>query len=114
MKSLYHITTETEFNAAKPAGKYYSAKFAEEKFIHCSYAHQVVKVANARFAGQKDLVLLEIDPTKLSSPVVDEDLYNANELFPHIYGPLELSAVLEVLSFPCGSDKKFALPKTTN
>lgn len=112
MTPIYHITTEAEFIAAKAVGEYYPAKFSEEGFIHCSYLHQVVKVANARFTGLEGLVLIEIDPAKLISKVIDEDLYNAEELFPHIYGPLELAAVGEVFSFPYGSDDKFELPSS--
>lgn len=112
MTPIYHITTEAEFVAAKAVGEYYPAKFSEEGFIHCSYLHQVVKVANARFAGLEGLVLIEINPAKLSSKVVDEDLYNAKELFPHIYGPLKLAAVVEVHLFPSGTDGKFNLPRS--
>lgn len=114
MRPLYHITTEAEFNAAKAFGKYYPEKFEEEGFIHCSHLHQVVKVANARFAGLAGLVLIEIEPTKLSSEVIEEDLYDANELFPHIYGPLELQAVIKVHQFPCELDNSFKLPTGLN
>jgi uncharacterized protein (DUF952 family) len=82
-------------------------------FIHCSKAGQILRVANLVFAGQHGLVLLEIDPGRLTSLLRWEpgaDL--ATELFPHIYGPINLDAVLHVIDFEPGPDGKFHLPKS--
>ena len=80
---------------------YEPAAFGREGFIHCSYAHQVAGVANRIFKGRQDLVLLEIDPARLDCTVVDENLEGGSELFPHIYGRLQMSAVIAVRAFPC-------------
>jgi uncharacterized protein (DUF952 family) len=63
--------------------------------------HQVVKVANARYAGVSDLVLLCIDPVRLDAPLRYEiGDPGSDERFPHLYGDLELDAVVSVLDFP--------------
>ena len=72
----------------------------------------MVATANRIFRGRKDLVLLEIDPLQLACPVVDENLEGGSELYPHIYGPLSLPAVLAVHAFPPDADGAFSLPAT--
>ena len=96
---IYHITSAGEARAAGESGEYAPEAFALEGFIHCSYAHQLPSVANARFKGRTGLVLLEIDPAQLNCKVVDENLEGGTELFPHIYGRLPMSAVVRIRDF---------------
>lgn len=106
---LYHITSAREARAAAQAGRYTPHAFNREGFIHCSYVHQVVATANRTFRGRTDLVLLEIDPALLGCNVVDENLEGGAELFPHIYGRLPMSAVVQVHAFPCDAAGVFAM-----
>ena len=108
MTRLYHITSETDAQKAAQAGEYTPAAFDREGFIHCSYAHQILATANRIFRGRRDLVLLEIDPALLGCKVVDENLEGGAELFPHIYGRLPMSAVVQTHMFPCDSAGSFA------
>jgi uncharacterized protein (DUF952 family) len=112
MTTIFHITTLEEADAAARVHSYAPQAFADEGFIHCSYPHQIRAVANRRFAGRSDLVLLEIDPQRLSCRVVAENLEGGTEQFPHIYGRLPISAVMRVVAFPCGSDGRFELPES--
>lgn len=107
---LFHITGRDEWAAAQAAGEYLPAAFAREGFIHCSYERQVEKSARKHFAGRTDLVLLEIDRTAVPSRIVDENLSGGSDLFPHIYGPLPVSAVHTVFDYPPGPDGTFPLP----
>ena len=104
---LFHIASRVEVERGKRTGTYIPDAFAREGFIHCSYAEQVIQVANRLFAGRRDLVLLEIDPQRLSCPVVDENLEGGMELFPHIYGHLPMTAVLAIHPFPCDERGRF-------
>jgi uncharacterized protein (DUF952 family) len=107
---LFHITTVDE---ARQAGAVYVPRaFDVEGFIHCSYLRQICEVANRRFAGRADLVLLEIDRHRLTVPVVDENLEGGLELFPHVYGRLPMTAVARIHEFPCDAGGRFALPGT--
>ena len=108
--TIYHITSADEATAAARSGTYAPKAFHADGFIHCSYPRQVRDVANRRFSGRTDLVLLAIDPTKLACEVVDENLEGGTDLFPHIYGRLPMSAVVEVHPFPCRADGRFDLP----
>ena len=110
MTAIFHITSAREAERAAGAGEYAPAAFEADGFVHCSYAHQVIGVANARYRGRAGLVLLEIDRARVAGRVVDENLEGRDELFPHIYGRVPMSAVVVVHDFPCERDGRFELP----
>jgi len=110
MSPIYHIAPAAHIERAARAGQYVPDAFATDGFIHCSRAHQVKRVADAYFAGQRNLVLLEIDPSKLTCPVVDENLTGGADLYPHIYGPLPMTAVISVRELLSDAQGSFSLP----
>ena len=107
---ILHITTRAEWEAARALGDYRLDTLDSEGFIHCSTPQQVLGPANALYHGQDDLVLLVIDPAQLTAELVYEDCYEAGETFPHLYGPLNLDAVVRVVPFPPLPDGTFTLP----
>ncbi len=102
---ILHIATDTDW--AAPADTYAPSGWESEGFVHCSDEMQVVRTANRVFAGRRDLTLLEIDPERLSAELVWEDTSGAGEKFPHIYGPIEVEAVVSVVLFAAGDDGGF-------
>jgi len=108
MAIIFHITKREAWNEAKATGVYSTEMFPVEGFIHCSTEDQFIRVANIRFRGQAGLVLLSIDTEKLKAPIVYENLEGGQELFPHIYGELNLDAVAEVTEFAPDADGSFA------
>ena len=76
---------------------------ADEGFIHCSFGHQVQRVADLLYRGRADVVLLEIDADCLLAPVRVESL-DGGEAFPHIYGLLNRDAVIRALPVPLLDD----------
>ena len=108
---IYHITSELEWQQALPKGEYLSANYAADGFIHCSKKEQVVAVANRVYASQSGLILLKIDSTRLTDPVKEENLEGGTELFPHIYGPLPISAVVDTAPFMWQPGIGFAFPE---
>ena len=96
---IYHITYQVDWSFALDAGAYTADLLASQGFIHCSTREQVLPVAGRYYAGQTGLVLLCIKEEKLTAPVLYENLEGGEELFPHIYGPLNLEAVVQALAF---------------
>lgn len=96
MATIYHITSLHEWDQAKKKGIYESLSFAKEGFIHCSEENQVQGVLHRYFEITKDLVKLEIDTNQLVSELKYELSPSVKELFPHIYGPINLIAVNRV------------------
>ena len=66
----------------------------QEGFIHCSYAAQAQGVADRYYGGQGDVLLLTIDPSRLTSPWRDDPV--GDEVYPHVYGPINEAAVVSV------------------
>ncbi|MCA1552997.1 MAG: DUF952 domain-containing protein [Chloroflexi bacterium] len=108
-KHLFHITTRAEWQRAQRVGAYRAASLRREGFIHCSGQTQVVRVANAFYRGKRNLVLLLIEPAKVNAPIRHERVDGRR--FPHIYGALNLDAVVQVVDFPPRADGTFVLPK---
>ncbi len=109
MPDLFHITTRADWERAEGIGDYHASSLATDGFIHCSWAHQVASTANRFYAGQDDLVLLVLDPVRLTAPVRDEDLYG-HGAFPHVYGPFNRDAVGAVLPFAPNENGVFEWP----
>lgn len=107
MTLIYHITTMAAWESATKRSVYRADSLETEGFIHCSDAGQVVSVANTLFPGAKGLLLLHVDTDKLRSRVVYENLEGGEELFPHVYGPIEIDAVVDVAEFDPGPEGDF-------
>ncbi|MEU9062120.1 DUF952 domain-containing protein [Streptomyces sp. NPDC048430] len=100
-EQLLHLTEEPLWEAARRAGTYEMSTrgrtLREEGFIHCSLPHQLPAVARALYGSEDDgLVVLVIDTGRLPAPVRYEAMEPGGQEFPHIYGPLPASAVVEV------------------
>lgn len=98
MSHIYHITTLDEWNHAKEKGQYEAPSLKEEGFIHCSEDHQVTDVLQRYFKGKHSLVKLTIETEKLSSQLIYDWSYAIEDTFPHIYGPINLDAIVSVNS----------------
>jgi uncharacterized protein (DUF952 family) len=113
VRMIYHILPGAEWEQAQAAGVYRPGSLQEEGFIHAAYKEQVLDVANILFAGETGLVLLCIEPSRVTTPI-RHDLVEFPEgtesLHPHFYGPLNLGAVVRVMPFPPQSDGTFSLP----
>ncbi len=93
---IYHVTTKQQWAEAQQAGHYDSDTLATEGFIHCSTEPQVAGVLERYYKGQTGLIKLKIEKSKIERPLIFELAGSINEVFPHIYGALNLNAVVEV------------------
>ena len=119
MTLIYHITTRDASFLARQTGEYRSESLAKDGFIHLSQRHQVLGVANAFYVGQKNLVILVVDPTRLKAelkyeapahPMTSASAPSDENRFPHLYGPLNFEAVVKAVDFPPLSDGRFEMP----
>jgi uncharacterized protein (DUF952 family) len=109
-KKIFHILSKASWAAAQQVGEYRGDTLLSEGFIHCSLIHQVLFVANARFKGREDLVLLSINETRVT-PEVKYEEGEVGVLFPHIYGPLNLDAIIGAYELLPDQDGLFRLPE---
>ena len=116
---IYHITSRANWDEAQTSGRYCAPSLESEGFIHCSTRDQVLGVANEFYRGQTDLMLLCIDESLLRTPLAWEapahpkssraEQSADDSVFPHIYGVLNLDAVIGAFDFN-EARTGFALP----
>ncbi|MEH1166229.1 DUF952 domain-containing protein [Micromonospora sp. CPCC 205539] len=91
---IYKLLSTAEWNAALAAGTFTGTAFDHESgFIHLSGPDQVVETARHHFAGVTGLTLLTVDPDRLGATLRWEPS-RGGQLFPHVYGPLPVTAVV--------------------
>jgi uncharacterized protein (DUF952 family) len=107
---LLHLCSTDDWSAAQVAGELRPESLTTVGFIHLSAPEQVHLPANRLYRGRDDLVLLHIDVTHLDSPIRWE-LGVATDpesmVFPHLYGPLPVDAVINVTSYRPAADGMF-------
>ena len=106
---IYHIALASDWDAAVAAGEYRISTIGrtleDEGFLHASYADQVRGVADAFYADVREpLLLLTIDERRLTVPLRVDAVPGTAEGFPHLYGPLDVAAV--VLATPLLRDDR--------
>lgn len=107
---IYHIAHLSDWEAAVVGGEYVVASLANEGFIHLSTRQQVLRTAGRYYVGVVDLVLLEVNPDLLDPALFRFEPSTNDELFPHLYGPLPLAAVVSTNLFPAQPDGSFVWP----
>lgn len=111
--TLLHLTTLAAWIDAVRAGQFVTESLSVEGFIHLSASAQVTLPANALFEGRRDTWLLVVDPARLSAPLRWEPgspRDSTSMEFPHLYGPLNLDAVVALVPYPCRPDGWFDPP----
>lgn len=91
---IYHVVTAANWKAALAQGYYEADSLATEGFIHASKESQVKGVLERYYQNQTNLLLLHIDETKLTTELKYELAPSVNEAFPHIFGRLNIDAVI--------------------
>lgn len=93
---IYHIVLPEDW-AAFDTELYVARSLETEGFIHCSFEDQIDGVTERYYAGVGEVVVLTIDTERLMSRVVNEPS-TANEIYPHIYGPVNRDAIVSTIS----------------
>ena len=114
---IYHITSLSAWQEAQKRGDYRADSLESEGFIHCSTEAQLLPVAENFYKGQPGLLLLKIDPARLTSELRWEPPSGGTppgvpegDLFPHIYGPINLDAIVKVYDLESDPDGSYKSP----
>jgi len=107
MAIISHLVKKADWEATYATGQYRAASLDAEGFIHCCGDEaQMLAVANARFTGEEAVLVLDVDTDRLLSPVKYE-ASRSGDIYPHIYGPLNLDAVRLVRRLLPDADGRF-------
>lgn len=115
---IFHITSRSDWREALQRGDYRAESLETEGFIHCSTDVQVLPVAEKYYPGQRNLLVLQIDPARLSPELKWEPPSGGappagvaeGELFPHVYGPIDLDAIVKIFDLETNADGKHNIP----
>ena len=107
---LVHLCPFDEWASARVRRDLRPESLVSVGFVHLSRPEQVHLPANRLYRGRHDLVLLHIDPDRLDSPIRWEPGVATDPesmLFPHLYGALPVSAVINVTNYRPAADGTF-------
>jgi uncharacterized protein (DUF952 family) len=114
MMTVYKIVAADLWQAAEDSGVFTGAGIdLSDGFIHLSTGAQARRTAQLYFKGQGNLVLVAVDGARLGEALKYEPSRDG-DLFPHLYGPLPLAAVLSVQPLPIGSDGNHVFPENVD
>jgi uncharacterized protein (DUF952 family) len=105
---LYHITTRDEWAEAEIQRVYQPPSLGTEGYIHLSTDKQLLISANKFYRGKTDLLVIAINEKRLDASLKYETA--DGDTYPHLYGPLNVDAVTEVVGLPMGDGGAFEVP----
>lgn len=113
-KRIYKILGRGELEEALGTGIFQgSAVDRADGFIHFSTSRQMQETAAKHFSGRTDLVLLTLDTARLPQDRLKWEPSRGGQLFPHLYGPLDMAAVLRLDDLPLGPEGVHIFPAET-
>lgn len=109
---IYHLAYRDDWERARTAGAYRQSTkgrtLEQEGFIHaCATPAQLERVANAFYRGDSDLLVLVVDEARVRSEIRHDPVPGFDTPFPHIYGPLNPDAVVDVVPLQAGAGGEF-------
>jgi uncharacterized protein (DUF952 family) len=110
MDLIYHLAPAARWHGWPSGEPYLPAEYADHGFIHCTAGDKLMlKVANRFYRGVPgDFVLLAIDPSRLAAPLKwEESTDDLAAVFPHVYGPIDRDAIVEVRAIRRAGDGGF-------
>ncbi|HEU4805680.1 MAG TPA: DUF952 domain-containing protein [Nitrobacter sp.] len=111
MRTIYKICPASAWREAERHGVFRgSADDLRDGFIHFSTASQLEGTARKHFAGQTELLLIAVDADRLGEALRWE-ASRGGELFPHLYGNLDLGHVTAVHDIPARPDGYHNIPE---
>jgi uncharacterized protein (DUF952 family) len=99
---IFHLCDIHDWEIAQKNGEYLPTSFPEGSFIHCSTSAQIIEVANRYYPNHHRLCTLVINPEKVTAVIKWEQV--GDEVFPHIYGALNVDAVIDIRDMPVDED----------
>jgi len=96
MALIFHVAQAEDVDNAAESGRYQCDSLSSEGFIHCCKPEQLQGVIERYYSSVKGLLLMHIDGDALHSDLVFENTVGGDELFPHVYGEINMDAVVQI------------------
>ena len=92
---IYHIAAPAIWESKKDENFYEAESLTTEGFIHCSYENQLDSVLERYYKNESEMMVLSINPNLLTAALIAERS-TGGEIYPHIYGKINRSAIVNV------------------
>lgn len=106
---IYIISSTSDWQISQTRGTHITPSLESEGFIHCSTREHILWAANKHYSGKPDLLLIAIDPQKITAPWRFDGIKNIGN-FPHIYGELNVDAAIRLQPFGQDESGMFRFP----
>jgi len=114
MSYIYKIMPQSDWAAFQEGGIYTGSEVdIADGYIHFSTQDQLVETLNKHYLGQTDLQILRIETAQLDAEKLKWEPAR-DSLFPHLYAPLSIEAVVDRYPLSAGPDGTFSLPESTS
>jgi uncharacterized protein (DUF952 family) len=110
MQLIYHLAPAERWHGWPAGTPYLPAEYSADGFVHCTAGEALMlQVANSFYRhAPGDFVMLSIDPGQLTAPLKwEQSTDGLASLFPHIYGPIDQAAIVEVRAVRRAADGEF-------
>lgn len=97
--TVYHFAAPQDWARAQATGEYAPPGLAREGFVHCATQAQLAGVIERHQRGRGALVLIALDAVALGDSLRYDWSERSGDHFPHVYGPIALSAVRSAEAF---------------
>lgn len=101
---IFHIVDPAVWDEAQVRGQYLPEAFADDGFVHFSFADQVARTANALYRDRDALIVVEVESDDVPAELRVEDSYGTGEEFPHVYGPVPTGAARRRIALARAAD----------
>lgn len=97
---IYHISNQSDWDSQADSIEYSLKSLDVEGFIHCSKFEQIPATLKRFFAEHEDILIFKIDTKRLASSLIYEASSDGSGFFPHAFGPINKSSIIEIYQFP--------------
>lgn len=111
---IFHLVKKEDWKQYKQDARYRPETLDSDGFIHCSSGRDIEDTANRLFKGEKDLLLIVINTTLIEPELRYENDGDTGPKYPHIYGPLNLDAVIDKIELATEDDGTFKISFSEN
>lgn len=111
---IFHLVKKEDWKTQKKESRYHPETLDSDGFIHCSSGKYIEDIANSLFKGEKDVLLIIINTTLVEPELRYENAGNSDIKYPHIYGPLNLDAVVDKIELAHEEDGSFEISFSEN
>ena len=111
---IFHVVKKEDWKSQKKDSRYHPETLDSEGFIHCSSGNKIEEVTNRLYKGETDVLLIIINTTLVEPEIRYESSGNSDSKYPHIYGPLNMDAVIDKIELAAEDDESFKISFSEN